>query len=370
LSTATRRIFTPAREEFQYKLLLAFGLGWVDAMRRPVQITSSILLVGILGMIAWQVLRPREPEPMFQGKSASYWVRSLGNPDLRWTVEPWMTMGSNGVPYLAKGLELRNSPVGKVFLGLWPHLPKAVTNCLPRPVDARLLRERVAQCLYDWTAGGKLAIPALVQALKDEDASVRGLVAAAVGEIGRTDPDVAREQPGVILALAAVLQDKNAQVRQHTAQSLGEFGRAARPAIPALLNAIQDPDAFVRAFAAAALIDIEPETASRAGAFAFLQKSMAGIDPAMCAAAMEAVAGMRREPLAVVPVLVVKLRQDSDPAIRGEAALNLGKLGKLAQGAVPGLIAALKDSDSKVRGIAAEALKQIDPEAAAKAGVK
>jgi HEAT repeat protein len=56
--------------------------------------------------------------------------------------------------------------------------------------------------------------------------------------------------------------------------------------------------------------------------------------------------------------------------VRGAAACSLEAFGAEAKGAVPALLELLKDKDEYARGTAAEALEQIDPEAAAKAGVK
>jgi HEAT repeat protein len=73
-------------------------------------------------------------------------------------------------------------------------------------------------------------------------------------------------------------------------------------------------------------------------------------------------------PLAV-PVLIKALR-DPDASVRGAAACSLEAFGAEAKGAVPALLELLKDEDEYARGAAAEASGQIDPEAAAKAGVK
>jgi HEAT repeat protein len=73
-------------------------------------------------------------------------------------------------------------------------------------------------------------------------------------------------------------------------------------------------------------------------------------------------------PLAV-PLLIKTLR-DPDASVRGAAACSLRDFGARAKAAVPALLELLKDDDEYARGAAAEALGQIDPEAAAKAGVQ
>jgi HEAT repeat protein len=55
--------------------------------------------------------------------------------------------------------------------------------------------------------------------------------------------------------------------------------------------------------------------------------------------------------------------------LRWACALALGELGPDARPAVPALVQALKDASPKVSNDAAQALRQIDPDAAARAGV-
>jgi HEAT repeat protein len=70
-----------------------------------------------------------------------------------------------------------------------------------------------------------------------------------------------------------------------------------------------------------------------------------------------------------IPVLT-KALTNTHACARESAARVLGLFGAKAQGAVPALVRCTKDEDESVRSFAAFALKQVDPEAAAKAGVK
>ena len=56
--------------------------------------------------------------------------------------------------------------------------------------------------------------------------------------------------------------------------------------------------------------------------------------------------------------------------VRGDAALALGSCGTDAKSAIPQLIDLLNDKGNGVRNCAALAIKEIDPEAAIKAGLK
>lgn len=69
----------------------------------------------------------------------------------------------------------------------------------------------------------------------------------------------------------------------------------------------------------------------------------------------------------LIPLFVDGLQAKRDD-LRWACALSLGELGADARPAVPALLAALNDKMPKVRHDAAQALQQIDPDAAAQAG--
>ena len=74
-------------------------------------------------------------------------------------------------------------------------------------------------------------------------------------------------------------------------------------------------------------------------------------------------------PEQVVP-LMIKFLKDADVNVRNRAITNLRLFGPDAKSAVPALIESLSDQVGYVQTNAARALKVIDPEAAAKAGIK
>ena len=112
------------------------------------------------------------------------------------------------------------------------------------------------------------------------------------------------------------------------ASALGFIGPEARVAGPALFRAAKDTDGLVRNNAIWALSRILPD------------------------------------PQLTIPVLIASL-DDVHPIARENAAIGLAKYGQEAKAAVPALLRTLATNRS-----AGWALKKIDPEAAAKAGVK
>jgi hypothetical protein len=139
-----------------------------------------------------------------------------------------------------------------------------------------------------------------------------------------------------VLSLSGILtNDPSPDVRQAAAQALAAIGPEARLAASALFHAAKDTNNVVRDCAFIALARIRPD------------------------------------PHLTVPILVAGL-DDPNLCARSNAAHALGKYGPEARAAVPALLRMLATSNSAglVHDVAAAALKAIDPEAAAKAGVK
>jgi hypothetical protein len=71
-----------------------------------------------------------------------------------------------------------------------------------------------------------------------------------------------------------------------------------------------------------------------------------------------------------IPVLIRTLQEDENGGVRCGAVFALLKIGAGDEQVTEAVVAALKDKDPNVRFVTGQILKQIDPEAAAKAGVK
>jgi len=95
-------------------------------------------------------------------------------------------------------------------------------------------------------------LPALITALRDSDARVRGLAAQAIGEIG------SQASPAVP-ALVRLLSDRDEGSRNSACIGLAGIGPAARDALPALRKALSDSSTDVRGFAERAIRKIETQ---------------------------------------------------------------------------------------------------------------
>jgi HEAT repeat protein len=113
------------------------------------------------------------------------------------------------------------------------------------------VRRSAAAALETFGAEAKCAVPILQQSLNDPDLTIQVTAARTLGRIG-------------VAAIPALLQGLNhaaKQVRREAAWALTRFGPAAEAAVPALATALRDPDLKVCMGAAQALGAIGAEAA-------------------------------------------------------------------------------------------------------------
>jgi HEAT repeat protein len=161
--------------------------------------------------------------------------------------------------------------------------------------------------------GSQAGLPALVHAMKDEDAEIR--TAAIVGYAK------AEHEPAAVLAAAiAMLTDPNREVRHAAASALAQLGDRARSAAPQLLVLLDSDED--RAFALEAL--------------------------------------RRTQPRAVPQLL--PLLNHRDQGVRVFACERLGRLGADAREAIPALqqLAGAQSQPESVQREARRALRQIE----------
>src|ERR1051325_3545377 len=162
------------------------------------------------------------------------------------------------------------------------------------------------QAVNALAAMGLRAVPALIDATGDDNPEVRRGASTALHKIG----------PATIPFLIKALRHDTPTVRESAARGLYGFAPKAQQAIPALTDALQDSDAFVRQWVATALQNL-------AHHFGPIVKG-------------------------AVPGLA-DLLKDDDFMVREWAAHALGSIGAAAELAVPALQEALNDEVSSVK---------------------
>jgi HEAT repeat protein len=137
---------------------------------------------------------------------------------------------------------------------------------------------------------------------------------------------------GAVPALIELLKTNNPDIRFTARDCLGNIGPEAKAAVPFLIQLMNETNRIVRWDATINLgrIHVEPEV--------------------------------------VVPILMKTLNPTND--ILSATIMDLGEFGESAKPAVPALLRYLNDTNGYIRYETSNALKQIDPKTAAKAGVK
>jgi HEAT repeat protein len=214
------------------------------------------------------------------------------------------------------------------------------------------------------------AIPELLEALRHQEVAVRVAAAKALGHTwwshGRKHLDSLA--PDVVSALVEALNDSVTSVRSNAARALGYIGASAKDAVPALLQAADNPE--LRAEAVTALGDIW-FYGRRDTIVECLDSLAPDVVPALVEALNDSASSVRSNAARALGYIgapakdaVPALIQAADnPELRAEAVTALGKIGPASHTAVPLMIKALKDADTEVRWSAAWALGDIGPPA-------
>jgi RNA polymerase sigma factor (sigma-70 family) len=289
-------------------------------------------------------------EVHFKGKALSYWLEQLRDRDATTRFEAVRALAAIGevdpqvIPVLGATLKDRNSDVQLEAVKALAHIGEE----------------------------NRKAIPVLARGVKEGSLEVRTRALRALGDLG--DP---KTIPTFIEALGA----KDDGVRAEAAQALGPFGPQASAAVPALVRALRQDKLEVRAWAALTLLRIGPD------AVPAVSEVLQEPDRERRFCALVALAGGGAK---AVPFLAAALK-DPDHDIRASAAQYLGVIGNRDKSeprqivvgllptrgqtvtllgadvreAVPFLERVLKDRDTNIRAMAAEALGKIGPDARA-----
>jgi HEAT repeat protein len=289
-------------------------------------ILLAVLVVALLGGLAWLVLRPHEP--VYQGKSLSAWLEQYSERYVEWPP------GSGSLHALSA----------------WQNQHRGSSPALvPDPNSpARLEAANAIRQI------GTNGLPLLWRLISARDSPLTKQLLAH-----RTNPWLMRLLPHLRLAS-----------HDHQRGLAGFFilGTMATPAVPALVALVNDPDPGVRATAVSVLVQFGPEAQAAVPA---LLKCLNDPRSWVRTEAMLCLGNIHAQPELVVPVMIDYL-QGPAPAtpIRYYSVVGIGNFGAQAKPAVPTLLRLLDDEDARIRSLVTNSLLGIDPAAAARAGVK
>lgn len=232
------------------------------------------------------------------------------------------------------------------------------------------------------TAMGKrkspVVLPQLIAQLDNKDYSVQIVTIQAIGQIGRNAKQAishlipflgkasTRDTVGIALMqigeesithLREALRHQDSEIRGGAAQAIGQLGTKASVALPDLVVALDDKEAFVRVSAAIGIRRMQMVTP---GVVLALAKNLSDVERSVRQAAIETLATIAKDAKAAVPALIQNLGKERID-FKTQTLNILKALGKDAVDAIPALIKSLNSAPIYDREIV-EVLDAIEPQ--------
>jgi len=373
--------------------------------RRIVWITA---VLAALAFLAWVTFHSSEPS--YRGKSLDAWLEQamqnqegafeflsdihLDTPSAR----AIRAMGKDALPTLLRMAHTRDTPLRRELGNLSEHHPWLGLH----PRNFKEIQEKAAYGFLILGPEAKTALPELISMLDNPAPEVRMLAAFAIAKIG---PDGATAIP----ALQRLTTNSPAanpswkflpDDQGWPAFALGAMGPAARRALPQIELLRKDSDLFIRAAAEVAFVKISGHGldaifealknpcgstnwlfaaeailflgTNGAPAVPFLISALQNTNASVQEKALGALSAIHMSPETTIPaILPLVSATNTNNRIRDRALSVLHNFGPSARAMVPAttLLQALQDPDENIRIRATNALRQIDREAARKAGI-
>ncbi len=305
-------------------------------MWKRLPLGRAVLVGLIVGLSAWLVLSFRSHEPIYQGKSVTFWIQSLTNnlPQREQAEKALGEIGIPAMPYLVAAFEKPEGFWAKRYSYLREAAPAVTRKFLPEPFPWETIRTAIAQVLgwtgsaYRWSDG--------------------------LGEAPST-PQIER----AVRALARGLADPSPGVRTFSAQALAFFGPNARNAVPSLLKMFKAGDAQEKIMVCQAFGTIGPCRHGPEAVQAML-RALDDSEKRLNIAAVAALGGMGLEAEVTIPALIERLTA-SEENMRRTSLRTLARFRSLPSKIRPQLLQFLNETNESMRAGAAVALLRIDP---------
>jgi HEAT repeat protein len=344
-------------------------------MRKQRLIPLIVLLVGIVALMAWNSVY--RSEPLYKGKELSEWLALYQSTQLRpQAAEAIQHVGTNALPKLLDLLQTRDSPIKH-------RLDNFLKNHPGFRFQPRTAEDDWMLAYYGFEALGTTgapAVPTLTNLLADHE--LRTGAAACLGAIGPPAKDA-------VPLLIPWLTSTNLSLRFSAAHALGLIGPASADAVPILVTWLTNTTPGLNFFAAQTFADLGPAAAQAKPA---LLNALRATNSLTVRNEIElALSKQQADPEMLVPLLTKEIQEEWNsgtgtfPSTRIEA---LSEYGSTAKPAMPILLELLAHERSHIvrrspdesgkrnamekagRETLEKAIKQIDPEAAAQAGIR
>jgi HEAT repeat protein len=336
-------------------------------MRKNLVIVICILTAIVVAVVLAFALHNREPR--YNGKRLSEWLMDLDDQKPRTANEQAIAAvhhaGAKGMPVIINMMQMRD----------WNHRHHAILACYELGPAAKPAIPILIKLLNDGDTRGYLgaalgqigpdAIPFLIKSLTNNNEEVRTEVASSLGNGPAFALGTENQKSEITSALINCLGDKSESVRRLAAYSLGRTGAENPLVVPALVKSLNDSDIYVRWNTCLALGGIGPQARAAVPALlaALDQQDIRGT-AAIALVEIEPDNVTRVETL--MPILISNIEgphRKND--FTNPSVTALGLWGEKAKPAVPTLVKAAHDKSGYERKNILDALKKIDPAAAA-----
>lgn len=337
------------------------------SLKRVGLLAAATIFVGFIGYTLWD---PNEPR--YKGVRLTAWLRDYDVPSEPSDARPrpeaekaLQEIGPSAAPYIIRELKADDSSLKRYYRAIFPKIPSWLRKILGNPNGLFVAGSGARAFL----AIGGSAKPTLIKALKDESATVRSAAAQAAFGIGRyRGADLHDALPILIESL----KDSDANVRIWSVSAIGTLGPDAHAAVPGLIPLLSDPETgrqpgsrvFVRSATARVLGKIGPDAKNAIPSLKTLLADSEAYNRSLAAIALWRIDS---DVTNTLPVLIQGLSQLD---AHWELVEALTEMGSRAKDAFPALAEQLNQKPQPDDWMITNALLHIDPEAAAKAGIK
>ena len=345
-------------------------MAWTKIKTAIVIGVAAILAAGTATVVVKEI---NNRPGYYNGKSLKEWLKNLDDQNLGPANDEAANavrhIGTNGLPVIISLLQINN-----------PLHHNAVLACQELGVGAKPAIPALMKLLNDGYANGYVGvamdrigqdgITSLIEALTNENSSVRYEVIHALGGVLIYSGNTNIQMSDAISTLIDSLEDKSPYVRSIAANSLGVIKDEPSTVVPALIKSLDDNYIWTRWNTCLALGQFGTQATSAVPTLLTMLKSDARGTAAIALVQIEPDNKTRINSL--MPILIENIEGIGGTNInyRSTTADALASIGEMAKPAVPALLKAAQITTGYEQQRIVIALKKIDPEAAANAGLK
>ncbi len=205
-------------------------------------------IVATVGVAALALVWSRPTGPTYEGKSVAQWFKLYRSTscitDQEDARDAFQALGDQAAPYLLSVIARseRLSPA-RAYAQLWSRLPRQLQRLLPAASTEMSPTHFAYELLRAMRPSATVVLPRIKPWLSSPE---HPQYWSAIGVLGTLGPGGSEGVPFLIQAL----QSTNRNDRGYAMQNLQQLGAEARPALPVLLTALDDPATRTRAIRA------------------------------------------------------------------------------------------------------------------------